>query len=87
MQCPCGGSTKDHAVQRAGRVVAEYRRCTACGRVGWIHGREHVHGATHSRNTSQGDLLWSAARDGGMQHGHTLDPAASPGRPTTGAKR
>ena len=38
MNCKCGGSTKDHKVQRQKKVVAEFKRCEACGRVSWIWG-------------------------------------------------
>lgn len=35
MQCPCGGSTKDHDVIQKGERVASYAMCSACGRVHW----------------------------------------------------
>jgi hypothetical protein len=55
MQCSCGGSTREHDVQRGGRIVAGYRRCTACGRVDWLTGRERVQEPDGGAN--QGQLL------------------------------
>jgi hypothetical protein len=34
--CNCGGKTKDKSMSRRGRKIAEYKLCTACGRIEWI---------------------------------------------------
>lgn len=36
MQCNCGGTTKDHNVVENKKLVGQYARCTACGRIMWL---------------------------------------------------
>lgn len=36
MICNCGGQTKAKEMKKEGRKIAEYRLCSACGRIEWI---------------------------------------------------
>jgi hypothetical protein len=36
MECPCGGETKDHKIQKNYEIIGEYARCKGCGRVYWF---------------------------------------------------
>lgn len=36
MQCPCGGSTRDHQVTENYKRIGLYAKCQGCGRIEWI---------------------------------------------------
>lgn len=37
MNCSCGGNTEyTHKVQRDNKIVGEYQKCPACGRILWL---------------------------------------------------
>ncbi len=43
MQCNCGGlSPYTHQIVRNKKVVAEYEKCRACGRIMWRYGQEYI---------------------------------------------
>lgn len=57
MQCSCGGETTDHEVVRDKQPIAQFRRCTACGRIMWIWGEDELKACDRAEVEAQASLF------------------------------